>query len=517
MSPRTAGPDDFYLPRTLDEVLEVVRDRPALVSDGGRTIDYSTLRRSAAVLAGGLHDLGVRRGDHVAIWMNNRIEWLESWFAVARLGAILVPLNTRFTAIEARYIVEQSDTCWLIFDDTGKLSAEDFRQVTSKGTRLREVIALNSRSDAGIPFERLRSAAPRESDEEPGSVGIIQYTSGSTAFPKGAMLRNEAMIRNAWNLGEAWLVTDADRILCANPLFHNGGSVFSFLIAATHGAYVRLLDGWSVERAWEMIESERITVFPAIDTMVRDLVASPRRGTSLRLVSTAAARSLYEAVIERLGADVSNVFGLTEASPNVCVGDLRDPLETRLATTGRPQPGLEVEIRDPITRRPLSAGEEGAIVVRGWSVMVGYYNKPEETAAAIDPEGFLWTGDRGRLTPDGYLEFRGRTKQMIKSGGENVSIEEVENVLREHPSVADALVVPVPDARFGEVGYAFVRRRPGCELSIGQLSAHSRQRLAGFKVPKRFELVDDLPRTGSGKVDRVKMTALAVSVVEVPR
>jgi fatty-acyl-CoA synthase len=505
------------LPRTLSELASFNAAGSAVVADGTRTITYIGLEQAAGELAGGLHELGVQRGDHVAIWMNNRVEWLEAWFAVARLGAILVPLNTRFTVGEARYIVDQSSARWLILDVAGRVSVDEFDRMRSPETGLEQVITLQPAADGRPSLHELRAATSRESEEEPGSVGMIQYTSGSTAFPKGAMLRNDALIRNAWNLGKAWLISESDRILCANPLFHNGGSVFSFLVAATHGAHLRLMDSWSVERAWAIIENERISVFPAIDAMIRDLVASPRRGTPLRLVSTAAARSLYEAVVDRLGVDVSNVFGLTEASPNVCVGDLRDPLETRLAYTGRPQPALEVEIRDPITRRSLPPGQEGAIVVRGWSVMAGYYNKPEETAAAIDSDGFLWTGDLGLLTAEGYLEFRGRAKQMIKSGGENVSIEEVENALRVHPSVADALVVAVPDLRFGEVGYAYIQTRLGCAVSVDELTAHARQRLAGFKVPKHFELRADLPRTGSGKVDRVQLTALAASSVEVTR
>jgi acyl-CoA synthetase (AMP-forming)/AMP-acid ligase II len=224
-----------------------------------------------------------------------------------------------------------------------------------------------------------------------------------------------------------------------------------------------------------------------------------------------------------LGCEVSNVYGLTESSPNVFVGDLRDPLPVRIERIGRAQPGLDAGIRDPDTRAPLPAGETGVIVVRGWSLMTGYYDDPEATAATLDADGFLWTGDLGMLTPDGYLLYKGRRKQMIKSGGENVSIDEVEEALRSHPGVIDAVVVPVPHPRFVEVGFAFVRVGAadggggGGEApapSPDDIAAHCRTRLAGFKVPKHIRAVDDLPRTGSGKVDRQGLAADARRMVE---
>lgn len=505
------------LPRTMTALLaELAAPNPAasVRDDRGREVDYRLIAERVGHLAGGFARLGVRPGDHAAIWMNNRIEWLETWYALAALGAVIVPLNTRFKGSEVRYVLEQSDARWLVHDRAGQVDAHAFESMISGGLPLAGVVSLDHPVGASwTPFEDLFAAPSLPSVERPGAVGMIQYTSGSTAFPKGAMLRTEGLIRNAWNIGEAWMVTERDRILCSNPLFHNGGSVFSYLVGVTHNCYVRLVDAWSVDRAWEIITSESITVFPAIDAMLRDLAASPKRGTTLRLVSTAAARGLYESIIERIGIDVSNVFGLTECSPNVCVGDLRDTQEVRLRYTGRPQPGLEVRILDPDTRTPLASGQDGVIAVRGWSVMAGYYNMPEETRRVIDAEGFLWTGDLGRLSDNGYLEFRGRLKQMIKSGGENVSIEEVENELRAHPDIADALVVPVPHSRFGEVGYAYVRPMPGSSLRLEEVAAHARARLAGFKVPKHFELAEDFPRTGSGKVDRQRMSNLAAERV----
>jgi fatty-acyl-CoA synthase len=441
--------------------------------------------------------------------MRNGLDWLATWFAVARAGATLVPLNWRFTRPEVDYVLRQSGTRWLILEEgLGALDAETVDQLASALPGLR--IAASDGAEAlaadAVELSELLAAGPAVCGESTDQVGMIQYTSGSTAFPKGAMLRNGAMIRNGWNLGAAWRMASHDRVLCANPLFHCGGSVFAFLAGFTHDAAIELLPRWEVGAATTRIDTAPVTVFPAIDAMVRDLLAhvrtTRRRLPSLRLVAVPSDGQLLAKVASELGCEVSNVYGLTECSPNVAVGDLDDPLERRIAAIGRPQPGLDVQVRDPETRRVVPAGTLGVINVRGWSVMLGYHADPDATAAVVDHDGFLWTGDLGSLSADGYLSYVGRAKQMIKSGGENVSIEEVERCLLEHPAVSEAAVVPVPDERFGEVGFAVVRLHAGEHVGAEDVLAHCRTRLAGFKVPRGCEIVDDLPRVGSGKLDR---------------
>lgn len=504
------------LPVTLSALTERAAERAAArathVAGGGERVGYGAIPERAARLAGGLHAWGVMPGDRVALWMRNRPEWLDVWFAVNRLGATLVPLNTRLSSAEAEYVLRQSRTAWLVRDAAVPgLDDEDLGGMESRGLRLCGDAALGDAADghADARLNELAAGAPRESAETPELIGMIQYTSGSTAFPKGAMLRNASLIRNGFGLGEAWQITAADRVLCANPLFHCGGSVFSFMAGFTHGAAIVLLDRWRMPQTAADLRGEAITVLPIIDAMARDLLAHVRstgdRFPALRLVSTAADPELFRSVATELRCEVSNVYGLTESSPNVCIGDLRDPLETRIATIGRPQPGLEVEIRDPRTRQPLPTGDVGVIAVRGWSLMTGYFEDPEATAATIDDDGYLWTGDLGSFTDDGYLRYEGRLKQMIKSGGENVSIEEVERALRAVDDVADAVVVPAPDERFGEVGYAFVRIRDGCAAEPDHIVSRVRSVLAGFKVPKHVEVVDELPLTGSGKIDRRRL------------
>jgi fatty-acyl-CoA synthase len=466
----------------------------ATIVFGDERLTYATLRDRVERRAAGLRAWGVRPRDKVAIHLRNRVEWLEVWFATAWLDADLVPLNTRFTDSEVRYLLDHSGARFLVWGPS-KDGDDPARGATLAPPSMTVATDLAALVGGG--------ATP---SVESAEAAMVQYTSGSTAFPKGAVLGNAGLVRNAHGLGLAWQMSPADTALVMNPLFHCGGSVFAFLAAMTHGANVVLVDRWRVADAFALMRAEGVTAFPGIDAAVRDLLSYARATgetvPSLRLVSTAADGALLGAVAEVLHCEISNVFGLTESSPNVCVGDLRDPLALRVAKIGRPQEGLEVSIRDAETREPLGTGEVGVITVRGWSLMRGYLNDPVATAATIGADGFLWTGDLGSLDADGYLSFHGRAKQMLKSGGENVAIEEVEAALRTHPAVADAVVVPVPHERFGEVGYAYVRLDEGATATPAEILDHARTSLAAFKLPKHVEIAPDLPRTGSGKLDR---------------
>jgi acyl-CoA synthetase (AMP-forming)/AMP-acid ligase II len=477
------------------------------------------LAQRVELLAGGLEGWGVAPGDRVGIFMSNRREWLETWFAVARVGAVLVPLNTRFTLAEIQYVLQHGGVRWLLWrPGDGKLDAAALAQLEQDGLELRGRAVLDGTPAAPheVAYDHLLAEGGFTPVREDGlGPGMIQYTSGSTAFPKGAVLRNAGLVRNGYGLGRAWRLTPADRLIVSNPLFHCGGSVFSFMAGFTHATGLVLTARWRLEEALDLMDRLGITVAPVIDAAARDLIAHARAGgrrpASLRLLSTAADRELFERAHAALACEVSNVYGLTECSPNVCVGDLADPLETRLAHIGRPQPGLEVAIRDPETGAPCPLGTTGEILVRGGvSVMLGYYGDEEATDRVFTADGFLHTGDLGSLDADGYLDYRGRAKLMIKSGGENIAIEEVEEVLRAHAALADAVVVPIPHERFGEVGFAYLRRHGDQDVDVDDVLRFCREHLAGFKVPKQATVVDDLPRTGSGKVDRSALTARAV-------
>ncbi|MDO8211105.1 class I adenylate-forming enzyme family protein [Conexibacter sp. CPCC 206217] len=510
------------LPAGLTELLDALAARvPQMqIRDDAGAVTVVELAEASMRLAGGLRAWGVRRGDHVAIWMDNCREWLELWFALARLGAVVVPLNTRFSLAEAEDVLRRGRVSRLVWrPGDGLLDGAALDAFERGGLPLagRAVVGGTPTAAHELRFDALRAETLLTDCEEDGdAVGLIQFTSGSTSFPKGAMLRNRGLVENGWGLGRAWQLGPADRVLVSNPLFHCGGSVFSFMAGAAHGACVVLMSRWRLEDGMRRIEEHGITIAPLIDAAVRDLVAAAEGGApplpSLRLVSTAADRALFERAHAALGAEVSNVYGLTECSPNVCVGDLRSSLEERLAHIGRPQEGIEVSIRSLATGEEVEDGEVGEIHVRGGaSVMIGYLDDPAATAAVFGDDGFLRTGDLGCLRPGGFLDYRGRAKLMIKSGGENIAIEEVEEALRSHPGLADAVVVPVPHERWAEVGFAFLRPIPGTVVEPADVLSGCRARLANFKVPKHAVIVDDLPRTGSGKVDRALLTERAVS------
>lgn len=482
---------------------------------GGESLTYQDLPGRVARRAAAFGRWGVGPGSLVAIHMENSIDWLTSWLAVAWLNADLVPLNTRFSEGEVEYVLRHSRCTHLIWGtrarsgrDLGREDAERLERILRSCPLVTAVAVAGSVVPASPPYVALDElmAADGVPSLEDASASMVQYTSGSTAFPKGAVLANKSLIRNGRGLGTAWRVTAADIALVFNPLFHCGGSVFAFLATYTHGATTILLDRWNVEEAFDLMAATNVTVFPGIDASVRDLLAyartSGRKLPALRLISTAADSALLGEVSAVLDCEPSNVYGLTESSPNVCVGDLSDSREKRIEVIGRPQPGLEVEIRDPETHRAVGPDVLGVIAVRGWSLMRGYLNDDAATRAAIGEDGFLWTGDLGSLDVEGYLRFRGREKQMIKSGGENISIEEVEAGLRTVPGVADAVVVPAPHPRFGEVPYAFIQTDPGVSLDAEAVISHCRRFMAGFKIPRQFEFDSELPRSGSGKLDR---------------
>ncbi|MDQ6525234.1 class I adenylate-forming enzyme family protein [Nocardioides sp. LHD-245] len=497
------------LPRSLSELLHWRRAHAA----GARVIDQDGRVRVAddwlervPRIAAGLHADGVRPGDHVAIWARNSVAWLELWFAASWLGAVLVPLNHRIAATELAYVLARGDVRRVYWEPLGVLADQSaLESVVPPGCVSRPLVG----GPGADPWADLVRSEPISSVEEPDAVGVVMFTSGSTGFPKGVMLRPSALIRNAAGLARAWQVDGRDTVLCANPLFHNGGAVFSHLVSVLAGADLVVMRHWDPAAAGDLIQSHQVTVFPTIDTMLRDLLALPdqSRLQSLRVASTAGSRTLFEAIRDAWDCRPSNVFGLTETSPNVCVGDLADDDETRLTWVGRPQPGLEVELRDT-DGTVVPAGSIGEIHVRGWAVTPGYYGDPEATAEAIGADGFLRTGDLGVWSPDGLLAYAGRLKRMAKSGGENISLLEVEEEIRTYPGVADVGVVAVPHDRYGEALVAYVTG--SLDPSEAEaLIAYLRERIAHYKVPRRVVVAAGLPRTGSQKVDYVALVQRA--------
>ncbi len=482
-------------------------------------------------LAQGLLALGIAPGERIALWMTNLPEAAIAEFAITKIGAVMVPINIRFKTSELEYVLRQSEAKMLIMMDRfGETDLEAMvRQVCPELTRcapgqlrssrcphLQGVITLGPRSPGLLAYQDVlalghagldRARREREASVTPDGIALIQYTSGSTAFPKGVMLSHDQTLRNAFIMsGRAGLDAD-DRVLSAMPMFHIGGSVCALLGAVTRGYVLHMMTKFDAGETLRLIEEERITAYIGIETMflmLRDHPDCSRRDrSSLRKGWAAGSPTLLRLIAEEIGIPfICSVYGLSECSPNVCITDWRDSLEKRVGTNGRPHPGVEVEIRDPMTGEPCPPGQPGEICVRGYVVMKGYYNMPEETARTIDPDGWLHTGDRGLLTEDGYLVFLGRCKDVLRVGGENVSALEVENFLLTHPLVVAAAVVSVPDPRWGEVPAAFLKLKEGESVTEDEVIAYCREHLAPFKVPRYVRFVREFPMTGSGKIQK---------------
>jgi fatty-acyl-CoA synthase len=360
-----------------------------------------------------------------------------------------------------------------------------------------------------------------EAAVSPDDVGVIQYTSGSTAFPKGVMLSQNSVVRNAWHFGEALALEPADVYVSPMPFFHVGGLVTAALCCFVHGATLVAQGHFDAEAMLRLIASEHATVLGGVETNYLLAMDHPRFKTydlsSLQKCIVLGTGEFVRRVHDEMGiASVCTLYGISEASPNVTIVRVGEPLEVSLRTMGRPQPEVEVRIADLASGAALAPGEQGEICVRGWNVMQGYYNNPQETARAVDADGWLHTGDLGSLDDGGYLVFAGRIKNVIRVGGENVSAEDVENVLGSHPKVKLAQVVGVPDARLQEVCVAYVELKDGQVATDDELIDYCRDRLATFKVPRRIRFTDDWPMTGSGKVQRFKLRERELERTNVP-
>ena len=468
--------------QTLGQVLETRRgDAEALVTATGR-FSYRQLREKAKRAAAALQALGIRRGDHVGILMGNDEHWLALFYGAALIGAVTVPVNTRFKTAEIGFCLNQAD-CKLLFYANRFLNIDFGAMVRDTGFRNAFDIG------RGLPEGEFRPV-----DVSPQDILLIQFTSGTTAYPKGAMLTHDNMLRDAWAAGTRVGIRPGDRYFNCRPFFHVAGSTLSALMALVAGACLVTLPTFEAGAALEMMERERCTLVSGNDTLFQMLMGHadfPRRKLCLRGGWAAAGAQTMRAIVERLGAKaICAAYGLSEASPNVVMSDWRDPEELRVQGLALPLPGVQLRI-----------SAENEIQVRGWNVMRGYYNNPEANARAFTADGWLRTGDLGSLTADGRLRMSGRLKDVFRVGGENVAPAEVEEVLLAHPAVETAQVIGVPDARLGEVGCAYVTLKSNA--TENELLDWCRAKTANFRVPRYLKIVDDfesIGMTASGKV-----------------
>lgn len=495
------------------------------VVDGDVRLTWGELSDLVRAAVKSLIALGTRPGDRIAVWAPNSHRWIAAALAATSAGAVLVPVNTRYKGAEARQLLRRSGAR-LLFVENGFLGKDYVSMLTTgdegaaepRPASLEHVVTLDDTTPSGTQSwaeflghgEHLpdAEATARTAAVDPDDPSDLLFTSGTTGRPKGALTTHRQNLATYWAWSGRTGVTGDDRYLVINPLFHCFGYKAGVLACLLRGATMVLQPVFDVDRALRAVEAERITVLPGPPTIYTELLDAPGRGlfdlSSLRLAVTGAA-VVPVALVRRMRAElfpeVLTAYGLTETCGTVTVCSADDDAETVALTAGRPIDGTEVRIADG-GRHTLPAGQDGRILVRGYHVMHGYLDDPQATAAAVDADGWLDTGDIGHLDARGNLVITGRTKDMFVVGGFNVYPAEVEQVLAGHEAVAEAAVVGVPDARLGEVGRAYVTVRPGTAAEPADLIGHCRERLANFKVPREVVVLGALPRNATGKVDK---------------
>jgi fatty-acyl-CoA synthase len=488
---------------------------PALIA--GETIDYATLADRAARIATFLTARGIRRGDRVGLLMNNLPEWVETFFGAAMAGAVVVAFSTWSKRDELAWLIDDSAIRLLVTLDqfAGQNFAADLRTMVAP-----EIVLLGrDRDPAWVPYADMLASKPARiaTPARPDDDAIIIYTSGSSSRPKSVPLSHGGVIENGFNIGERQGYTEVDRVLLPPPLFWSYGSANAMSAVLTHGAALVLPSRFEPAEVLDLIEQHRCTAIYTLPSITAALISHPsfrpERTRSLRTGLTIGAAQDVKVAAEVLGArEICNVYGQTESYGNCCVTWHHWPLERRAACQGPPLPGVTVRIVDESTGQPLPAGHAGLIEVKG-HVMRGYIGASAgQTAAAMTPDGFFRTGDMGELTETRDIRFIGRTTEMIKKGGINISPAEVEDVLMRHPAVAQAGVVGVADPTQGELIAAFVVPKPGAMLTEAALIAHCSELASRYKVPDFITLRDTLPVTGTGKLMRRDLKAMAADL-----
>jgi fatty-acyl-CoA synthase len=532
MSDAVRWPRSETLGDLLDEIAAATPGSLAVVSRDER-LDYTVLKGHADGFARALLAAGVRRGDRVALLVTNRIEWLVAAFGAAKIGAVTAAISTFSTPRELGWTLEHCGASVLVTLDAFRarsfLSAlgdlcPELKWAPPGALRaarlpaLHTVVAVPGSPEAGVfsLADFVARGAGVDTAElavaqravRPEDICYILYTSGSTAAPKGVTLAHGPLIANSFAIGERMHLTAADRVWLAVPLFWSFGSANALPALLSHGGSIVLQESFEPGEAIALIERERCTVYYGMANMARALREHPshpgRRIGAMRTGLTIGPAEDIAMTIAALGAaELCNVYGATETYGNCAVTDAHDPLDRRLYSQGLPLPGMTIRAVDPVTGATLPPDETGELVVEGY-VTPGYYHAPELDVAAFDENGGFRTGDLGSIGRDGHLRFRGRRKEMIKTGGINVAPLEVEEVLRQHPEIVQAYVVGVADAAKGEIVAAAVEPRRGGAADPAAIIAFCHERLASYKVPARlaFYSADRLPRTPTGKIHK---------------
>ena len=539
---------DLTFPQLLDRVVDEFPDQYAFrftTLDYTRT--YKEFRDDVDTFARALIAMGVRQGSHVAIWATNVPAWFITFWAATKIGAVLITVNTAYKIHEAEYLLRQSDTHTLVMIDGFKDSdyvgiiKELCPELATKSEGkhlhakrlpfLRNVVTVDSRQDGciywddtvkmadGVPVEEVyrRAAALDKHD-----VCNMQYTSGTTGFPKGVMLTHYNVVNNGKNIGDCMDLSTADRMMIHVPMFHCFGMVLAMTAAVTHATTMSPIPAFSPKISLECINKEQITCFHGVPTMFiammehKDFPATDfsYMRTGIMAGSPCPIKAMQDVVDKMNMKEITIVFGQTEASPGCTQSRADDPLERRVNTVGRPLPGVECKIVDPVTGKDLPDGEIGEFVARGYNIMKGYYKMPAATAAAIDEDGWLHTGDLSQRDEEGYFKITGRIKDMIIRGGENIYPKEIEDFIYHHPQISDVQVVGVPDKQYGEEIMAYVILKEGESMTGDELKDYVRSHMAKQKTPRYVAFVESFPMNAAGKILKYKMREDAIELLK---
>jgi fatty-acyl-CoA synthase len=511
----------------LERTVAAHPDGLALVSrHQGLRFTYAELNDAVDRVARGLMAMGLEPGDRLGIWSPNVAEWVLVQYGSAKAGVILVNINPAYRTSELGYALRQSGCRALVSARSFKTSdyVAMIDEVRPALGALEQVIYLDSpdwehllHAAGDVPEGALAERMGCLSFDDPIN---IQYTSGTTGFPKGATLSHHNILNNGFFIGEGCRYTEADRVCIPVPFYHCFGMVLGNLAVTTHGAAIVLPEAaFEPKSVLEAVQAERCTSLYGVPTMfIAELEHPDFAGYDLSSLRTGIMAGspcpveVMKQVVDRMHmADVTICYGMTETSPVSTQTVPEDSLEHRVSTVGRVHPHVEVKVVDPESGRTMHRGDTGELCTRGYSVMRGYWEDPERTAEAIDAAGWMHTGDLATMDEDGYVNIVGRIKDMIIRGGENIYPREIEEYLYTHPDIADVSVIGVPDVKYGEELMAWVKVREGATLSEDQVKDHCRGRIAHYKVPRYIKFTDDFPMTVTGKVQKFKMREQAVS------
>ena len=528
---------------TIGELLALLaRDYPqndALVyPDRELRYSFSALEWLARQIAKGLLDVGVQPGDRVALWATNVPEWVVLQFALAKIGAILVTVNTSLRAAELEYLLKQSESSTLItiegFRDVSYVEtiyeiipelrdAEEGKLNAEKFPYLRRVIFIGESHPAGMLrydalLERSEKVSEKTLDaclatQNLDDVINMQYTSGTTGFPKGVMLTHRNILNNGYWMGEMLGYSSKDRLCLPVPLFHCFGCVIGVLGAFTHATTLVPLEYFDPLKVLQYIEAEKCTAVYGVPTMfiaeLEQLDLYPFDLSTLRTGVMAGAlcpEPLMRRVMERMNlTEITIAYGLTEASPGITMTPRFDSIELRTQTVGVVLPEVEVKIIDPVTGEECRKHQAGELCARGYNIMKGYYNNPRATAESIDTDKWLHTGDQATMDEAGYVRITGRIKDIIIRGGENIAPKEIEDLLQQFNKIADAYVYGIPDEKFGEEVAASIRLKAGETATLEEIRAFCEGKIARFKIPRSVRFVEEFPMTASGKIQKFKL------------